>query len=86
MNRKAVLSNSKGQFVIEAILLMTLLVGVVTVLTTQIKERGILNEMISGPWAKISGMAEFGVWAEPDARTKKLHPNTFTRIMTPKED
>lgn len=75
----------EGQFVIEAILLMSITVAVFVVLTKLIRDQKIATKMVTGPWSKIAGMTEFGVWAQPDAASKKKHPNSYNRFFTPKE-
>ena len=71
---------------IEAILLMVVLVALMTLVTTKVRESGLVAQMVTGPWAKIAGMTEFGVWKEPTDTNRRLHPNTHNRVTTPKND
>lgn len=83
--KKSVLRNQRGQFVVEGILLMVVLLGAMTFLTAKIRETGVVAQMVTGPWEKIAGMTENGVWAAPSDMTRKQHPNTYNRIFTPEE-
>ncbi|MEN0058451.1 MAG: hypothetical protein AAGB31_06420 [Bdellovibrio sp.] len=79
--RKSPLKNQQGQFVIETVLLMIVTIGFFIWGTNQLREGQFLAKLIGGPWEKVSGMIESGVWASPnDAR--KLHPNQLDRSIT----
>jgi len=75
------LRNRKGQFVIETVLLMVLMIGTFAWATNQLREKQYLAKLISGPWVKVSGMIESGVWEAPD-KARKLHPNQINRSNT----
>ncbi|KYG66833.1 hypothetical protein AZI86_07300 [Bdellovibrio bacteriovorus] len=78
---KRLVSNNRGQFLIETVLLMVLTIGLFIGASNFLREKKILSKMIGGPWEKVSGMIEAGVWASPDqARTK--HPNQIKRSLT----
>lgn len=73
--------NNKGQFVIEAILLIVVLLGVFMLTTRTLREQKVFQKLIAGNWPKISGMAENGVWEDPSTGRKK-HPNQLDRSWT----
>lgn len=75
----------EGQFVIEALLLMCITVAIFVALTKSLKDAKIATKLVTGPWSKIAGMTEMGVWQEPDGQSRKKHPNSFNRFFTPKE-
>lgn len=75
------LRNNKGQFVIETVLLMIVSVGFFLWGTNQLREGKFLAKMIGGPWQKVAGMIESGVWSESEA-ARKLHPNQKNRSIT----
>ena len=75
---KKPLLNHRGQFVIEAVLLMVVTVGFFIWGTKQLREGKYLAKLIGGPWQKVAGMIEAGVWETPD-KAKKLHPNQLAR-------
>nr|CAE47787.1 hypothetical protein [Bdellovibrio bacteriovorus] len=81
MIMKKTLGNNKGQFLIESVLLMTFMVGALVWATGQLRENKYLAKMISGPWQKVSGMIEGGVWDTPD-KAKSKHPNQLNRSLT----
>lgn len=73
--------NQKGQFVIEGVLLMVVMVGVFISATRYLREERFLAKLVGGPWEIVSGMVESGVW-EPPASAKTKHPNQITRSNT----
>jgi hypothetical protein len=75
--------DQKGQFMIEAILLIVVMLSVMTVLIRGMKETQLANKMVNEPWAKISGLAEFGVWTDATDQNRKKHPNSYARLYTP---
>ncbi|MBX3041942.1 MAG: hypothetical protein KF789_14645 [Bdellovibrionaceae bacterium] len=83
--KKSALRNQHGQFVVEGILLMVVLLGAMTLMTTKIRELGLVSKLVTGPWDKIAGMTENGVWAAPSDASRKQHPNTYNRIFTPED-
>ncbi|MBV2168187.1 MAG: hypothetical protein KUL82_05715 [Bdellovibrio sp.] len=78
---KPVISNNKGQFVIETVLMMVVTIGFFLWGTNQLREGKFLAKMIGGPWQKVAGMIEAGVWETPD-KARKLHPNQIERSVT----
>lgn len=74
--------NQKGQFLIEGLLLLIILMGVFVMFSQWVQETKQMSKLISGPWDKLAGMTENGVWEEPEASRKK-HPNTYRRFYTP---
>ena len=76
------LRDRKGQILIENLLMCVILVGIFVFFTNYAKENKLVSNLISGPWGKLAGMTESGVWAEPD-EAKKKHPNSFQRFYTP---
>ena len=75
------LKNSKGQFVVEAVLLMTVAIGLFIFATAQLREGKYLAKLVGSPWQKISGMIEAGVWDTPD-KARAHHPNQANRSNT----
>ncbi|MGZ3774195.1 MAG: hypothetical protein ACXVCY_11665 [Pseudobdellovibrionaceae bacterium] len=73
--------NNKGQFVIEAVLLMTVTMFLLTWGTKKLRDDKFLANLISGPWEKVSGMIEAGVWESP-TKARPLHPNQIARSVT----
>ncbi|WII73909.1 hypothetical protein QJS83_08475 [Bdellovibrio sp. 22V] len=80
---KRAVSNNKGQFVIETVLMMIVTISVFLWATNQLRESKFLAKMIAGPWQKVSGMIEAGVWDTPD-KARQLHPNQIDRSLTVK--
>lgn len=72
------IKNNRGQFAIEAVLLMIATVGIFMAGTNALRESKFLAKTISGPWEKVSGMLEAGVWEAP-AAARKQHPNQIDR-------
>lgn len=73
--------NQRGQFTIEAILLMSAMVTMALFLGRQIRETRLASTLVEGPWQPVRGMIENGVWQNP--RTGKLaHPSIKARHAT----
>jgi hypothetical protein len=73
-SRKSLLKNERGQFVIEAVLLMVVSVGLLMVGLRFLKDGNIMGNLVASPWQKVAGMIESGNWAPADAAAKN-HPN-----------
>lgn len=79
--KKSFVSNRKGQFVIEAVLLMIVMLGVFMGGMNVLRDSNFLAKMITGPWDRVAGMMESGVWLPAkDARQK--HPNQKNRSIS----
>lgn len=74
--------NRSGQIAIEMVLMIALVVGFATFVSSEFKSRGLIAGMISGPWKNLAGMIQNGVWG-PSQETMELHPNSFRRVITP---
>ncbi|MCX7977818.1 MAG: hypothetical protein N2578_02320 [Bdellovibrionaceae bacterium] len=82
------MKNRKGQVLIETVLLMALLVGVFVKFSEFVRNEGLLRKLVEEPWGKVAGMAEFGVWVNPetDRNAPQLSPYHFSnRPFTPKD-
>ncbi len=62
-----------GQFMVEAILLMTLFLGIAVVLKKKFHEENILGLLVAKPWSQISGMMSHGSW-KPERFSPSVHP------------
>jgi len=72
------LRNQSGQFIVEAILLMTLLLGVTISIAKYFKDKSIVAQVISAPWKSLAGMIQNGMWASASA-SMEMHPNNHNR-------
>ncbi len=77
-------SSEKGQVIIEAVLLLTLIVGLWSLFSKIAKQSKWFESMANGPWATISGMIENGVWVQ-EKKAQTLHPNHFSRVVSLRE-
>ncbi|QDK43778.1 MULTISPECIES: hypothetical protein [unclassified Bdellovibrio] len=75
------LGNQKGQFVIEAVLLMIVMVGIFVASMNALRDSKFLSKLVSGPWERVAGMMESGVWA-PAKEARQQHPNQRDRSIT----
>lgn len=78
------LKNSKGQFVVEAVLLMTLAIALLLTGLRILRERNTLSQIVQEPWGKTAGMVENGAWITRDQSLQR-HPNNYNRAYTPKD-
>jgi hypothetical protein len=73
--------NKKGQAIIESILILTALLGVSTLTAKFFKDQEVFAQIVTGPWLKIAGMLQNGVWMPP-ADGMEFHPNARARHVT----
>lgn len=82
--------NQKGQFAIEAVLLMTVLLGAFLALTKAMNDNKILQKFVSAPMERVGLMAGYGTWQKEcvgQGKSKKLslgkcHPNSIQRSLS----
>ncbi len=65
-----------GQFMLEAILLMILFLGVTVILKKKFDEKNILGLLVAKPWEQISGMMSHGFW-KSESFSPDLHPQAL---------
>lgn len=68
-----ILKNS-GQAVVESILLMSILLGVISIVIKGFKDNQIIQNLISAPWKKIDNVIQSG-----DISKNPVHPNSISR-------
>lgn len=86
------LKNQQGQIALEAVLLMTVLVGVFMVMSNYLKgPPNMLQKLVSEPVAdRIGAMISFGTWnpngctaiGKPTQTLGKCHPNSIHRSLS----
>ena len=82
--------NQKGQFAIEAVLLMSILAGLFLALTNYAKEKQFMNKLIQKPIERVGRMAGYGTWNDEctaQGKSKKVslgkcHPNSIGRALS----
>lgn len=74
-----------GQSIVEAVLLMTLMIGTAYVLRAALEDMEFFSKLVSGPWRNINGMITNGVWADID-ESASMHPNLASRHATMFQD
>ena len=79
--KPAVAGNQKGQLIVEAVLIIVMLMGFTFMVANYFKNSEVLRQLITGPWANLSGMLQNGVWAEP-AKGAISHPNAHMRHIS----
>ncbi len=68
------LRNQSGQMILESILILTILLAITMTTASQLKQNETFAKMMSGPWSKLAGMIQNGVWMEP-GKSDAYHPN-----------
>lgn len=77
----SLLRNQQGQFVIEAVLLMVLSIGLLTAGLRVLRDGKAISNLVDGPWDRVAGMIESGSWQEPKAAAR-VHPNQRSRSLS----
>lgn len=75
--------NQKGQFLIEAVLLMFIFMSAFLVFSRVMKEQKVVQNLVQRPWGIIAGMIETGNW-KPIGESRKIHPNRIDSVLTKK--
>lgn len=70
--------NERGQFIVEAVLLITLFVGITLFVSQQFTQNNYLSTIVSSPWKSLSGLLQNGEWM-PVQASMSLHPNNHIR-------
>jgi hypothetical protein len=73
------LSNQKGQFLVEAVLLLVVMMGISMALRQFFASSEFAKSLVSAPWSKLAGMIECGTWK---GCTPGSHPSTSKRALT----
>lgn len=77
--------HQKGQFVIEAVLLMVVMLSIFIASMNTLREGKYLATLIERPWDEVKGMLECGVWGQPSKACKTL-PGQLGRQVSLKPD
>lgn len=88
-NRR-IISNNKGQFAIEAVLLMALFVGVFVLVVNQLRDRKIIQNLTDASVVKVRNLSEYGTWRQECKAVKgsarqtaaNCHPNSINRALS----
>lgn len=73
-------NNQRGQFLIESVLLIVVMVGIFMAGTNALRDKKFLAKLIGGPWEQVQGMIECGVWGPPKKSCAKLPGQTSRTI------
>jgi uncharacterized membrane-anchored protein len=73
--------NQSGQFVLESILLMVVLMGLLAAVTAYFDQNGVISSMVKGPWTNLAGLIQNGVW-KPIAAGEQQHPSMDLRHVS----
>lgn len=82
LSSKRRLRSNSGQFVVEAVLLMIVTISLIIYATKYARDNHWMANLIAGPWKKVAGMLETGVWEDPST-AKGKHPNRLDRHRSP---
>ena len=89
-SRRIIKLNNKGQFAIEAVLLMTLFVGVFMFTMNLIRDKKIVQNLTDTSVAKVKNLSEYGTWKQNCKAMKggssqtaaNCHPNSINRALS----
>lgn len=72
------LQSQRGQAILESVLIMTILFGFTFMAAQYFKSEELIQQLIRGPFANLSGMLQNGVW-QPPAVGAPAHPSSHIR-------
>lgn len=86
--------NQRGQFAIEAVLLMTVLLGVFMMVTKYVRDNKLISKLVAGPMQNVAAMTAYGTWkadgCTAPGKSKqtigKCHPNSISRSLSSNPD
>jgi len=73
---------SKGQVVIESVLISALFVLFTLLVFEGLKDNEFFEKLVGGPWVGLRNIIENGTWGSGEL-TPNLHPNIHYRHVTP---
>ncbi|MBX7232084.1 MAG: hypothetical protein K1X29_08365 [Bdellovibrionales bacterium] len=73
--------DNQGQAVTEAVLILVIFLLVGTLVSNQFKQNQLINEIVSSPWQRVSGMLQNGVWMSPSSGAP-FHPSQHGRHIS----
>ena len=77
------IKNQKGQGTIEAVLILVIIVGFGTLVSTTLRNNDTVATVVSAPWKQLAGLIQNGKWGTPED-TKSYHPHHNHRHSTPR--
>ncbi len=72
---------ASGQAIVEAVLIIILFLGGVTLVSSTFQEQEWVSRLVKGPWQRLSGLVQAGVWDIPE-RSRDVHPNKLIRAIS----
>ena len=79
--KNKLIKNNKGQTMVEGILLLVVFITIALTVSNQFKDNQFLAQIVSGPWDRLDGMIQNGVWQEAEAG-RANHPNLNKRHVS----
>jgi hypothetical protein len=83
------LHNNRGQFAIEAVLLMTVMLGVFLYITKYARDHRFIQDLASKPIDRVAIMTGYGTWKDgcksptgSKLTIGKCHPNSIHRSLS----
>ncbi|MBE8162911.1 MAG: hypothetical protein HAW63_02870 [Bdellovibrionaceae bacterium] len=76
--KSLVIVKNSGQAVVESILLISLLLGVLSVVVKVFKDKAIVQSLISTPWKQVSSVVTHG-YIKKTSEESLIHPNSISR-------
>lgn len=84
------LKGNKGQFAIESVLLMSVLVGFFIFATNVAREKKLISKLVKEPMRNVAAMTAFGTWkadgciapGKSKQTIGKCHPNSISRSLS----
>lgn len=89
-SRRVIKLNNKGQFAIEAVLLMTLFIGIFAASMNFLRDKQFVQKLTDTSVTKVKNLSEYGTW-KPDCKAMKggssqtaanCHPNSINRALS----
>lgn len=73
---------SKGQSIVEAVLLLALIVFGLNISISALKQNDFLGKIVGGPWSYAQNMIEHGVWTKDAKIAEAQRPGARSKILS----
>tara|TARA_B100001248_G_scaffold262582_2_gene259652 strand:+ start:5737 stop:5991 length:255 start_codon:yes stop_codon:yes gene_type:complete len=77
--------HQSGQTAVEFILMSVVIITITLLIAREVRNSDMIASMVTGPFERIEGMVENGVWLSPK-KGKEMHPNYLKRSVSLKGD
>ena len=84
LNHKGKRDQTRGQAVLETVLLMSVVIATWIGVSKVLRDRGVFQHVFGEPWGRLSSTIEFGIPISGNGSLRQAHPTAILRHSTRK--